>query len=80
MDALDDTLKKLELNNGKYVGVDSKCPIHIRINEVHLDNADFKGVRSEYHTKPHFHIERRKNGETGTWKEDFTGLMELFGK
>jgi hypothetical protein len=30
-----------------------------------------------YHIIDHFHIDRRINGDTGEWKETYTGAKEM---
>ena len=65
LDKINDNLLKLNYQNGKYVGVDSKGPIRIRSNEIYLNYPNFTGVLNPLHTIPHFHIDRRANVFTG---------------
>ena len=78
LDGVNYNLSKLDYQDGKYIGVDSNGPIRIRTNEIHDNNPGFVGVPDPFHTEPHFHIDRRKNGTSGKWIKTFTGLMEMF--
>ncbi len=69
-------LSKLDNQNGKYIGLDNKGAIRIRVNEIHQNNPGFIGKTNPLHTVPHFHIDRRTNGITGKWNKVFTGPME----
>lgn len=80
LDGFNNNLSKLECKNGKYFGVDSSGPVRIRANEIHPNNPNFTGTVSEYHEIPHFHIDRRKNGDTGDWKSIYVGAMEMLDK
>lgn len=43
-----------------------------------LDNSNFTKPANPLHTIPHFHVDRRANGETGSWYHSFIGPMEMF--
>lgn len=73
----EDNLSKLDLKDGKYYGNDSQGPIRIRNNEIHTDDPNYTGPKSPYHTQPHFHIERRRNGKTEPWLETYTGAIDM---
>ena len=78
LDGFNSNLSKLKNQNGKFVGRDSYGPIRIRAYEIHEANPNYTGISSPYHTIPHFHIDRRVNGETGPWEPTYTGAMEMF--
>lgn len=80
----DNTVPKIDLGNestlydnlyGRYKFDVNGQPYRIRI-EIHSDKLDFNGVKSPYHTKPHYHIERRSKGMTGGWVSQYTGFLE----
>ena len=73
--AFDNNLSKMELKNKKYYGKDSRGPVRIRV-EKHDPTPGYKGSNNPYHCKPHFHIDRRENGNSGAFKAIFNGLME----
>lgn len=77
LDEFNDNLLKLDNRNGKYIGSDSDGPIRIRANEIHPENPNFTGMASQYHTIPHFHIDRRICGKTGDWVSTYVGAMEM---
>lgn len=77
IDDFKSNLSKLENLNGKFIGSDSYGPIRIRFYEIHEADPYFIGIPSPYHTIPHFHIDRRVNGETGRWVPIYTGAMEM---
>jgi hypothetical protein len=54
----------------KFVGVDSQGPIRVRIERAHLEDPNFTGEPDPLHTVDHLHIDRRANGQTGTWGSD----------
>ena len=71
----DDNLSKLELKNNKYYGNDSRGPVRIRV-EKHDPTPGYKGPDNPYHCNPHFHIDRKEKGSSGSFRKVFTGLME----
>ena len=74
----EDNLTKMNCKNGKYYGVDSNGPVRVRVESDHIDNPNFAGPKSDAHTKPHFHIDRRDNGYTGKWNKKYTFIKEDF--
>ena len=80
LDVFNDNLSKLKNEAGKYVGLDSKGPIRVRVNEIHFEDPTFKGTLNPLHSVPHFHIERRIRVNSGKWMETFTGSMGVFYK
>ncbi len=77
LDGFNNNLSKLEIVNGKYVGKDSRGPIRVISNDIHLDKPNFAGPSNPLHTKLHFYIERKAKGCTGVWYHSFTGPMEM---
>lgn len=73
--AFDNNLSKLETRNNKYYGNDSRGPVRIRV-EKHDPTPGYKGPNNPYHCNPHFHIDRREKGSSGSFREVFTGLLE----
>jgi hypothetical protein len=80
-DSLKDNLNKLEDVSGvvddssatrKFTGSDSDGPIRTRIEKSHGNNPDYTGPTNPDHNVDHLHIDRRKNGETGSWKKQST--------
>ena len=80
LEGFNENLSMLNNLNGKYIGTDSNGPIRIRSNEIHPENPNFTGVASQYHTTPHFHIDRRVKGDTGDWVPTYVGSMEMLFK
>ena len=80
LDGFNSNLLMLENRDGKYYGTDSYGPIRFRVNECHEATPNYTGVLSPFHTIPHFHIDRRINGDTGRWVPTYTGAMEMFYK
>ena len=70
--AFDETLSKLNNNMGKYYGNDSGGPVRIRV-EQHKPTPNYTGPHNPFHTAPHFHIDRRENITTGSWRKTYTG-------
>ena len=60
--------------NGKYYGYDSRGPVRVRV-EVHEKRLDFNGPLNPYHETPHFHIDRKSKGTSGSWIEKFTDFL-----
>lgn len=54
----------------KFVGTDSQGPVRVRVEKAHPDNPNFTGTPDPLHTVDHMHIDRRANGQTGSWKSD----------
>ena len=77
IDDFKNNLSKLEIKGGKYYAEDRNRPIRIRNNEIHEEKIGYTGIKSEYHTIPHFHIERRCKGDSGDWIPTYTGRMDM---
>jgi RHS repeat-associated protein len=51
----------------KFVGTDSQGPIRVRVEQAHPDDPTYQGPPDPLHTVDHLHIDRRANGQTGSW-------------
>jgi RHS repeat-associated protein len=58
------------LDSKKFIGRDSQGPVRVRVEKAHPNDPDFTGVQDPMHTVDHLHIDRRANGETGSWKSN----------
>lgn len=67
-------LSKMENINGKYYGHDSRGPVRVRV-EMHEKKLGFNGPLNPYHEIPHFHIDRKSKGTSGSWIEKFTDFL-----
>jgi hypothetical protein len=66
MSKLKDTSTKPQ-ESRKFVGADSQGPIRVRIEKAHEHDQNFSGTPDPLHTVDHLHIDRRANGQTGSW-------------
>ena len=58
----------------KYAGVDSRGPIRVRVDMGgHPKNIYHKGPYSPFHEISHYHIDRKVNGQTGSWFSTYVG-------
>ena len=55
----------------KFVGTDHGDPIRIRIEKGHPLDPAYTGPSDPLHRSDHLHVERRANGATGPWGEQW---------
>jgi RHS repeat-associated protein len=55
----------------KFVGTDHGDPIRIRIEKGHPADPTYTGPSDPLHGVDHLHVERRANGATGPWREQW---------
>ncbi len=51
----------------KFVGIDSKGSVRVRVEKGHSADPDFTGTPDPLHTVDHLHIDRRRNIDSGPW-------------